>query len=110
MPKPYTLAAGAALTLGVCNVTLAYSGDFDMGSTTLPVIMQFDAGQTSTAAPTTSTTPSRATTTDGEASQPALPKHVELKPARDEFQCYFDRHYRAHLVLDAAAHRLFEVE
>lgn len=110
MPTLYTLAAGAALTFAVCGVTLAYSGDFDLGSPAPPVMMQFDAGHTSTAAPTTSTTPSRSATTDDEASQPVPPKYVGPKPARDEFQRYFDRHYRAHLVLDAAAHRLFEVE
>ncbi len=110
MPKPYTLAAGAAFTLGVNGVTFAYSGDFEMGNAAPPIMMQFDAGHSTSAPQETPATPSRSAMTDDKLTQAGAPKYTEPKHARDEFQRYFDRHYRAHLVLDASAHRFFEIE
>ncbi len=104
MPKSFVLAAGAALTLSASSMTFAYSGDLNMGNPALPVMTQFDtdtAGTTPLAAPATS---------DSKPSQPTPPEHAAAKAARDEFQRYFDRHYRAHLVLDGSAHGFFEVE
>lgn len=104
MPNSYIVAAGAALALSVSSVTFAYSGEPTMDVPALPVMTQFDANPAATEVPQA---PVRA---DKGRSQPAPPEQIAAKVPRDEFQSYFDSHYRAHLVLDAAAHGFFKVE
>lgn len=105
MPNPYIVAAGAALTLSVStSMTFAHSGDLALGKPALPVMTQFDAAPAATGAL------QAPVTFDSKPSHPTPPGHATPKSARDQFQRYFDSHYRAHLVLDASAHRFFEVE
>lgn len=110
MIKLYSLAAGTALTFGVYSVTLAYTGNLDIGGSALPVMMHFDAGHT-TAPQLDAPAPDASTsTTDHDAAQTTPAKSAAAQPAHDEFQRYFERHYRAHLVLDASSHHFIEVK
>ena len=104
MANPYIVAAGAALTLSVSSVIFAYSGDSASGKAALAVMTQFDADLAATRAV------QAPVTSDSKPSQRTPPEHAAAKSVRDEFQRYFDSHYRAHLVLDASAHGFFEVE
>lgn len=104
MPNLFIVAAGAALTLSASSVIFAYSGDLAMGKGALAVMNQFDTVPGATSAV------QAPVVADSKPSQSTPPQHAAAKPVRDEFQRYFDRHYRAHLVLDAAAHGFFEVE
>ena len=104
MPNSYLVAAGAALTLSVSSVTFAYSGDLATGKPALPVMTRFDGAVAGTSGLETPVT------ADSESPQPTPPERAAANSTRDEFQRYFDSHYRAHLVLDAAAHGFFEVE
>jgi len=105
MPRPSVLAAIAALTFGVSTVGFAYSGDLGSDSPGMPVLMQLDATHAASATQATPTLPN-----DPRPSHLSPGKHPPSKAGHDEFQRYFDRHYRAHLVLDAAAHRFFEAQ
>ena len=110
MVKSYILATAAALALGVCSMTFAYSGGADMGGAGLPVMMQFEASETTASPPTAPSLDTGSVADDDKPLQTSSTQRAAPKPARDEFQRYFDRHYRAHLVLDASARRFFEVE
>ena len=103
MARIHILAAGAAFTLGVTSVSFAYSGDLELGNAGPSVMMQFDAARVSGA----DTAPRNE---EQGQSSPTPTRHPPPKAVDDEFQRYFDRHYRAHLVLDATAHRSFETQ
>ena len=109
MPKLFALTTGILLTLGVSAATLAYSGDFAVsGATTMPALMQFDAGHgAAMAIEVPSQDHSKAASGDDQSVQTEV-RPDERQTATDEFQRYFDRHFRAHLVLDASIHQRLE--
>lgn len=104
MVHPYSLAAGAALLMSVSHLASAYSGDPGIDKASLPAMMQFDH------APASDPRAELPATTDAGAGTTRAPQARTSKAGHDEFQRYFDRHYRAHLVLDSAARRDTDVE
>ena len=111
MSKLFTLATSVLLTLGVSSTTLAYNGDFVVsGATTMPALLQFDAGH---GAAMVVEVPSqgrlKAATGDDQSVQTEA-RPDERQAATDEFQRYFDRHFRAHLVLDESTHHRLEAQ
>jgi hypothetical protein len=100
----------AALGAAPCGAAWAYNGGIDPGTspdfgrTPLPVMMQLDAAPGG--APDAPAIVGRDLATPTQ-------QHARLRAHRadgDAFQRYFDRHFHAHLVLDAAAMRETDVE
>jgi hypothetical protein len=110
MPKSTILAVSAVLSLGLSDVTLAYRGDFESASPARLIMMEFDGGHGSATPRDTPVVATRSGSDDNSPAQPMTADPALVKPVDEQFQRYFDRHFRAHLVLDAAAHRAFEVE
>ena len=120
MSKP-TLFSAAAMVLSLsCTTTaMAYNGDFMEESTNRviapPLVFEFDGNHAQALAspraapalddPHPADTASTGQTVHDDAGQATSPKRPD-----DDFQRYFDQHYRAHPVLNASAHLFFEVD
>lgn len=109
----FLLALGIALS----HPASAYSGfpaqgaRFEMDGAMLPLSTHFeptrpsestDSAADAVLAPSESRDPAPGTDARGFA--------AGTRPRSDAFERYFDRHYRAHLVLDASANRAAEIE
>jgi hypothetical protein len=100
----------AALGAAPCGAAWAYNGGIypgtspDFGRTPLPIMMQLDAAPGSA--------PDAPAIADRDLARPTqqLARPLARRTEGDAFQRYFDRHFRAHLVLDAAAMREIDVE
>ena len=106
MARYSLFAALAACALCVPALVCAYSGDMDGGGTTPPWVMSFDTARAETSSALESTAA-------GETTSSAAKNAASDRPppaATDQFQCYFDQHYRAHLALDAAPRRHDKIE
>lgn len=101
---------GAAFGMGLAQAAWSYSGSPELGAAMhmdgagMPLMMDFEATHADTPAapppPARDVAPLERKRRD--------PAHARSRG--DEFQRYFDRHYRAHLVLDAAAHHQVKVQ
>lgn len=104
------LAASAALALALSHPASAYTGAMEGGSAldvngaSMSVMMQIDS------APSDKPAMSAAAQRETDALHSADASPSAPRKDGDQFQRYFDSHYRAHLVLDAAAHRNTTVE
>ena len=104
------LIVSAVLGAVPCGAAWAHNGGLDAGAspdfggTPLPVMMQLDAVPGS--APTAPAAADRDLATPTQQHERPRVRRAE----GDAFQRYFDRHFRAHLALDAAAMRETEVE
>lgn len=108
MRKLFTVTTSIVLTLGACTAAPAYSGAFD--TATLPSVLQFEARPDASAV-AEGLREDRLNTPrcdDSAARTQAArdPQHV----AADQFQPYFDSHFRAHLVLDAATQQRLRLQ
>lgn len=101
---------GAALAMGLAQAAWSYSGSADPGTAMnmdgagMPLMMDFEATHADTPA---ARSPAARDVAPLERKHRG-PGHADSRG--DEFQRYFDRHYRAHLVLDAAAHHQVKVQ
>lgn len=109
MPTLFVLITGILLTLGVSAATLAHRGDFAVSSaTTIPALLQFDAAHGAATTIEAARQDRFEPASDDELSAHTQPRPDERQTATDEFQRYFDRHFRAHLALDASLHQRLE--
>ena len=111
MPTLFVLiiSIGIVLTLGVSAATLAHSGDVAVSSaTTMPALLQFDEAHGAATAIEAARQDGLEPASGDEPSAHTQPRPDERQTATDEFQRYFDRHFRAHLVLDASIHQRLE--
>ncbi len=106
MPTLSTLATSILLTLSVSSPTLAYSGDFAAdGISTMPVLMQFDEGRGRVSARGTAQDHLPAPTAPEQGTQSRV-QSSDGQVKSGDFQRYFARHFRAHLVLNASPQRM----
>ena len=111
MSKLFNLATSVLLTLGVSGATLAYNGDFVVsGATTMPALLQFDEAHGAATAIEAARQDGFEPASRDEPSAHTQPRPDERQAATDEFQRYFDRHFRAHLVLDGSTHQRLEAQ
>lgn len=110
MARHSLFVIGAALGMGLAQTAWSYSGspefgvDMHIDGSGMPLMMDFEAIHTDT--------PAALSPAARDAAPPERGLHdpVHARSRGDEFQRYFDRHYRAHLTLDAAAHHQVKVE
>ena len=98
-----TLATSIFLTLLASNTALAYSGGFaPSGANTIPVLLQFEAGHNPATTPGVPKPYHQQPPTTSGAAVLNNSKPGERLAQKDDFQQYFDRHFRAQRVINAS--------
>ena len=98
-----TLATSIFLTLLASNAALAYSGGFaPSGANKIPVLLQFQAGHNPATTPSVANPDHQQPPATSGAAVLKHSKPGERLAQKDDFQQYFDRHFRAQRVINAS--------
>lgn len=103
MPKLTTLATSIFLTLLASNMALAYSSDVaPSGANTIPVLLQFEARHNPATTPRVPNPDHRQPPATSGSAVLSHTKPGERLAQKDDFQQYFDRHFRAQRMINAS--------
>lgn len=120
MFKPSSFAVAALVLSSSCTSgALAYSGDLmgdsASGGSAPSIVFEFDGNHAKALAaasegPTLDNPNTADADTGGQIVHDDARVATSPQQPHDDFQRYFDQHYRAHPVLNASAHLLFKVD